>query len=1063
MKPKTVLFAVLMVVLALGLVSGSALGEDGVIFRRNISRTPDGITGESSIGMMNFYVPAQKADGTLTTIEYTVLLSDTETVIETRDYARPLLTAYNDGIEHNDLRTGAGFGDRDAYAALSLDDGATWKNYNLSDSAHLSSFTVDGIPYPGDVFYLELAVSREFANTGRYAMVAWISRYCDGGLPAYTIYPDKDLFGVAGAQKSVDYTLQGFPEVGEVPYGCVWAARGTLEQITRADGTTYYDMIWRKAERLTSGRRDAHRLEVKGTEGAGFIITWQEDPEGLRPGQGLGPGEGWSGAIVNSKTDVWYSYISWDDFALVDDPTTENLENIPDPIEYVYDPEGTLPKVGVLMKIPVRLTDNDFCDATSLTEDPYCKHDFDDDGIAEFCANTVVWTNPGGQPKNVCVTEDGRTLVGRVGASRPRIGLMPYTTYDYDTIVDVITTTEVLTDTSGITYTVEITEPVYDTRTSAWVLLSYEESKALGDGISEEDVEPIDIGKNIWYHSFDMFEPDLVSHGHILNQPAADPATGLFFDMQVDDWGNAFYETEIARRSSMVIQSGKAALNSIAKTSALVLFKQGIINQGGPADIYMRRFVIPEVFDPKLDNPYAFENIDCAIWDYVPITDTRYTTETVHADINPNYPGGICLSTPTNLSATSIKRCENLPLGGDPTKPADCVAAFPWDFGVSPFPKITIWEQTVDNLDDQTWENPYDIAKGHRGFLDGDFLMVMYAWSPNWMANSVGNDKYNLYIRRSFDGGQTWTTTPLGLGDDIGPCHTENYLEIPDGQTELSVETCYGVGAFEPARNVSQMLSTKITVLDPRYIPTAPAIFSDTLKTVYRYPDDARDPSKFLVVYETGDNTVVSEDSSAVPLDLYYSRASDWGDNYDDIVLADKPDNNGVYRESFDWLENQQDDLSGEAALVANPGGNFFYAVWNQWNEFEEDVVTNSDMWYRRLYYNEILNLVPVARIVVAPSVIELSTTEEVYFQGFAKDYDQCSGGIVDYEWTSSVDGLMSNQPGFAMNPKQWGLTPGMHIIKFRVQDASGKWSIEAIQPLLVSDTVFRVYLPFTR
>ena len=25
--------------------------------------------------------------------------------------------------------------------------------------------------------------------------------------------------------------------------------------------------------------------------------------------------------------------------------------------------------------------------------------------------------------------------------------------------------------------------------------------------------------------------------------------------------------------------------------------------------------------------------------------------------------------------------------------------------------------------------------------------MMMYAWSPNWKSNSVGNDHYNLYVR----------------------------------------------------------------------------------------------------------------------------------------------------------------------------------------------------------------------------------------------------------------------------------------------------------------------------
>ncbi len=76
-----------------------------------------------------------------------------------------------------------------------------------------------------------------------------------------------------------------------------------------------------------------------------------------------------------------------------------------------------------------------------------------------------------------------------------------------------------------------------------------------------------------------------------------------------------------------------------------------------------------------------------------------------------------------------------------------------------------------NDLDDQSWDNPFDVSKGHRGFLDGDFVMMMYAWSPNWKANSVGNDHYNLYVRRSFDGGVTWTTTPAEL-DGTGTVST---------------------------------------------------------------------------------------------------------------------------------------------------------------------------------------------------------------------------------------------------------------------------------------------------
>jgi hypothetical protein len=47
---------------------------------------------------------------------------------------------------------------------------------------------------------------------------------------------------------------------------------------------------------------------------AGYAIMWQEDPDGLRPGDGAGPGHGWSGATTNHKTDVWYSYITMEDF-----------------------------------------------------------------------------------------------------------------------------------------------------------------------------------------------------------------------------------------------------------------------------------------------------------------------------------------------------------------------------------------------------------------------------------------------------------------------------------------------------------------------------------------------------------------------------------------------------------------------------------------------------------------------------------------------------------------------------------------------------------------------------
>ena len=144
----------------------------------------------------------------------------------------------------------------------------------------------------------------------------------------------------------------------------------------------------------------------------------------------------------------------------------------------------------------------------------------------------------------------------------------------------------------------------------------------------------------------------------------------------------------------------------------------------------------------------------------------------------------MCGANATNLSGNTIEALDfSTTECYDPADPTACAAIFPWGGDISDFPKVETWSQSGydqngvasdpyaeqvegagrtfnSNLDDQSWEDPFDVAKGHRGFLDGDFLYIMYAWSPNWKANSVGNDKYNLYGRRSFDGGATWTTTP---------------------------------------------------------------------------------------------------------------------------------------------------------------------------------------------------------------------------------------------------------------------------------------------------------------
>jgi hypothetical protein len=1088
MKGKT-LFA-LLIILSM-LITSVGYAEDGALFLKNVSGTPDLETERANLNHMAFYVPMQNANGRILTeediaaqywVDYTGDDVD-KYIYETRLYAKPLVAVYIDSLEEEAHlgSGGAGIGAHDAYATVSLDDGHTWKATNLSNSSHLSSFTLEnGEPFPGD------AHNMTFALAGDKVLVGWISRYCDDGAPLYRFkdedivalqdafgLPDlyvHDIWGVNGSQDSVDYTLQGFPEVGEIPYSCVWAARGQLLPVTlspESDPHEGYDIVWLGAERLTSGVRDANRLEMNGDSAAGFMMTWQEDPDGLRPGLGLGPGEGWSGAVVWQDTDLWYSFISIDNFdKVVDSGGTIALAEAMPLGQYIAEGVETKPKYAVPISVPMRLTDNAKCMGNNNSP-AYCYIDFDDEnpwltdldlqawetlGHSEsstFCTEVVTWDPPGDNQDSLelCQAEDGRVLGGRVGASRPRVNVQPYNSLF---IVD---------DTDDTTW--------YD---SAIVIMGAEESKALGS--LEEELDVIEIGKNMMYYSFDLLNPSFVMQGGQLNWPAKNPVDGSDLSMLEDDFGNPFYDTEIARRFSHMSQAPHQIGESGA--SAVLIVKQGIINQGGPADIFLRLTRVPEdvVWEacemdgdettveqclPEGYNPYAYENLVCedaegnSMWEY---TDGS----------NPRYIEGYCTSTGTNVSGVS-SLCSG----------SDC-GEFPWDGGVE-FPKVTEWDQTVDNLDDESWENPWDVAKGHRGFIDGDFIMMMYAWSPNWKANAVGNDHYNLYARRSFDGGATWTTLPANYTHVDGTIWTGAGTTTCEyyGTGEDAVEDCtdYGPGDFEKARNLSQLTSNRETILDPRYTPTGglkmlPVTDKFELSEELPYADDAvRDASKFFVVYETGDNTTVAE-GEAVPMDLYYSRAYNWGDDYD---LVERYDGTGDLVEEFDWLEREEDILSGEAANTCNPGGTFYYAIWNQWQEDEYENVSNSDAHFSRKMWltDEVLesqDLLPRTSILYVSTDKADYEDPDIVLVGSARDTDRVGNidpdddGIDHAGWWVTIKEDSHYYEGRTFQSPPNGFIPGKHDFSFVAQDNEGNWSRPKTVTIWIAEKFYNIYLP---
>ena len=105
--------------------------------------------------------------------------------------------------------------------------------------------------------------------------------------------------------------------------------------------------------------------------------------------------------------------------------------------------------------------------------------------------------------------------------------------------------------------------------------------------------------------------------------------------------------------------------------------------------------------------------------------------------------------------------------------------------------------------------------------------------------------------------------------------------------------------------------------------------------------------------------------------------------------------------------------------------------AWSDWN--------NSTL---VVYPNEL----PVAMInSVNPSPASEETT--LFFTGSGTDSD---GTVVGYEWSSSIDGILSNDKAFNMS----GLSAGTHTLSFQVQDNDGGWSEWASTTLVVNANI---------
>jgi hypothetical protein len=896
------------------LVSGQKAGN---LMKKNVSKTPGMKSDKAKIEIVPVYVPALRSDDTPATVVY----HDAEGgVIEERGEAKPIVVSYLDEVE--------GTGALDVFVAISRDDGETWKRRNISKTADKSSLAGT----PGESWKPMLKVK------DNKIFVAWTDKYCRGGRPGYaiTVCPDEDgngapdegcvicretdegtkcttdypgddaywqddLFGVGGPQRSVIY--EDYPEMGEVAYSCVWTARAVIDPATG-------DIQWFKPERLTSGRRDAFQLFAGAGTDVAFAIVWQEDPKGLLPGDGEGPGDGWSGANTNNKTDVWYSYITLADFAKVDIdyPAGEMGEN-----DDIVDTDPELAgrvKALVPMSLPVKISDNDVCSEENIVPDGgNGDHDFDGEGEGThrycgtiegigtkenpgtnpLCAYTVEKANPKGEVHHVCVTADGRFLDGNTGASRPNIFLQPYKKKDGSK--------------------------------SAWVIVGYEESKGVGsppegehddDGCGgaddympewpvaetdehDDDRYKPDMGKNVIYHSFDLFEPVTVAGGGIINLPETDAdgnpvyLVDEFGELLLDWKGEPQLAYENARRVRFITQPKSKAGDS--GTVLVTLYRQGEEGRGKPADIFMRRMV-----SLTSGNPYAFKNF---------------------------LPGAKNVS-----SVTPTETFQDL---FDAEKPI----------------KMVRWAWTDANLEDSSAKNPFSDARAHRGALNGDDLIIGYTWTPNW--GRKANDKYDFYIRRSFNGGQHWTTDP----DDIEPIEHNVVFRVPvvDSETQTVawedylVTTAYAPGAAEPPRNVSNLRNNRTTVEEPRLVKTPGTISSI-------YPEDIQDTSVYQLAFGLDFNQNTLPDGveyPKIPLDIDYSRTKDKGQRYESVIVTPQ---GGSGKPQEGWSPLAKDKpAQGAAQLRQTPDGSRMYGIWLEEVKNDNGDVTSSDIMFRRVDY----------------------------------------------------------------------------------------------------------------
>jgi hypothetical protein len=340
-------------------------------------------------------------------------------------------------------------------------------------------------------------------------------------------------------------------------------------------------------------------------------------------------------------------------------------------------------------------------------------------------------------------------------------------------------------------------------------------------------------------------------------------------------------------RRVRLLQQPKGKVGA-SKTILVALYREGAEGHGKPADIFIRRMTVtPERAD---GNPYSFDHFALTVQNVSSVTPFEKRTYVV-------------LDESTN-NMTSVE-------------------------------KMVSWTWSDYNLNDKSETEPYSNALAHRGALAGDELIIAYSWVPNWGRQAP--EKYDLYVRRSWDGGKTFRNG----GSPI--THTITYV---DPVTKELTETITNIdpGAPEPPRNVSNIRNNRISVLEPRLVKTPGTILTNG---ALLYPEDQQNPSIYQVAWGLEVNELLNADGQpqGTPLDIFYGRTADKGQNFETVIVT-RSDGQGSPEEGWNLLAKDKPEQSG-AQIKQTPDGSRMYAIWVENGE------AGSDIMFRRVDYRK--------------------------------------------------------------------------------------------------------------